>query len=239
MREVEVSARLTRAVTFDLDFTLWDLEGVLHRAEALQHAYLADHYPEVGRRFDKEALRALRMRVFQEQPDLRHNVTELRKTTLRYIARECGYDESMAEEAFQVFIDARHDVAPYDDVEPLLARLKGRYVLGVITNGNADVRRLGIGEYFDFTVSPMEIGAAKPDRLIFEAACNRAGVEPEEVVHVGDDPEADVVGAARHGMLPVWLNRTGAIWPESLDRPSCIELSSLTEFDALRVPGVR
>jgi HAD superfamily hydrolase (TIGR01509 family) len=231
MPEAVTSPRVARAITFDLDFTLWDLEGVLHRAEALHYGYLADNYPEVARRYSQEALRTLRLRLYQEQPDLRHNVTELRKATLRLVADACGYDETMVERAFQIFIDARHEVAPYDDVEPLLARLRGRYVLGVITNGNADVRRLGIGGYFDFTVSPMEIGAAKPDRLIFEAACHRAGVDPAEAIHVGDDPEADVVGAARYGMLPVWLNRAGTAWPEALEQPACIELSSLTELD--------
>jgi HAD superfamily hydrolase (TIGR01509 family) len=231
MTEPTVPARRVRAITFDLDFTLWDLEGVLHRAETLQYRYLAARYPEVARRYTAAGLQALRLRLYKERSDLRHDVTELRKAALRRVAAECGYDETMVAQAFQVFIDARHEVRLYDDVEPLLARLRGRYVIGVITNGNADVRRFGIGEHFDFVLSPMEIGAAKPDRVIFEAACHRAGVEPAEAVHVGDDPEADVVGAARYGMLPVWLNRTGAVWPQTLTRPACVELASLAELD--------
>jgi len=222
-----------RALTFDLDFTLWDLEGVLHRAEALQYDYLVRHYPEVGRRFTKETLPALRWEIYQQRKDLRYNVTELRKELLRQIAADCGYDETMVEGAFQVFLDARHDVKLYDDAVPLLQRLRGRYVLGVITNGNADVSRLGIGEFFDFTLSPMDVGAAKPDRIIFEAACHRAGYEPEEIIHIGDDPEADVIGAANYGMVPVWLNRLDSDWPQAMDQPPCIELSSLTQIDQL------
>lgn len=219
-----------RAITFDLDFTLWDLEGVLHRAEALQHEYLISNYPEVGRWYSNEAVRSLRMELFKERKDLRYNVTELRKAVLRRIAAECGYGEELVEGAFQVFLDARHDVKLYDDTRPLLERLQGRYVLGVITNGNADVHRLGVGEYFDFALSPMDVGAAKPDRIIFEAACHRAGFEPEEIAHIGDDPEADVIGSANYGMQSVWLNRTGVAWPAAMERPECIELTGLAEL---------
>lgn len=233
MTESRKSASTVRAITFDLDFTLWDLEGVLHRAEALQYSYLAANYPEVTRRYSVEELQTLRFRVYEQRADLRYNVTELRKEALRCVAAECGYEQSMAEQAFQVFLDARHEVKLYDDAHPVLERLHGRYVLGVITNGNADVRRFGIGKYFDFSLSPMDIGAAKPDRLIFEAACHRAGVDPTEVVHIGDDPEADVVGAAGYGMVPVWLNRTRAEWPQELIRPAHIELNSLTGLDAV------
>src|SRR5690606_30266894 len=151
-----------RAITFDLDFTLWDLEGVIHRAEMLQYQFLCQHYPEVGRRYSAEAFQALRFRLHEQRPDLRYNATLLRQEALRTVAIECGYDESLVKQAFQVFLDARHDVKLYDDTVPLLERLHGRYVLGVITNGNADVRRLGLGGYFDFTLSPMEVGAAKP-----------------------------------------------------------------------------
>ncbi|NLO79364.1 MAG: HAD-IA family hydrolase [Xanthomonadaceae bacterium] len=225
-----------RAITFDLDFTLWDLEGVIHRAEMLQYQFLCQHYPEVGRRYSAEAFQALRFRLHEQRPDLRYNVTLLRQEALRTVAIECGYDESLVKQAFQVFLDARHDVKLYDDTVPLLERLHGRYVLGVITNGNADVRRLGLGGYFDFTLSPMEVGAAKPDRLIFEAACNRAGFEPGEIVHIGDDPEADVIGAAGYGMVAVWLNRHRLQWPAELPRPDCIELPTLAALERVLQP---
>src|SRR5690625_866443 len=159
------SAAPVRAITFDLDYTLWDLAGVLHSAERLQHGYLAEHFPEAARRYSHAALQALRFEVYRQRTDLRYNVTELRKAVLRQVAGECGYGEDMVEQAFQVFLDARHQVRLYQDVEPLLKRLHGHYVLGVITNGNADVRRFGIGKYFDFALMPMDIGAAKPDRL--------------------------------------------------------------------------
>lgn len=224
-----------RAITFDLDYTLWDLGHVLPRAEQRQYDYLVANYPRVCERYSLEDFTALRLQLAEQRADLRHNVTELRREVLRTTALACGYDDSLVDPAFQVFIDARHEVEPFEDALPLLESLKGRYVLGVITNGNADVRRLGLGGYFDFAVSPMDVGAAKPDRVIFEAACNRAGVQPEQVVHIGDEPQSDVIGAARYGMVPVWLRRPGLAWgwPEGLERCEHIELDSLSAFGEL------
>ena len=216
-----------RAVTFDLDFTLWDLTGVIARAEELSHQHLAAHYPEAARRYPLQAQRELRSRLADERPDLRYNVTELRQETLRQIARASGYGEAMVREAFEVFLEARHRVSVYADVGPTLEALRGRYVLGAVTNGNADLRRLGLGAYFDFSLSAVEVGAAKPSHLIFEAACSRAGVEPRAAAHVGDEPETDVLGAARHGMLPVWLNRAGHAWPEAVETVDHLELPDL------------
>lgn len=219
-----------RAVTFDLDFTLWDLSQVIVRAEELTHGFLAEHYPEAARRYTVEQVRELRSRLAEQRPELRHNVTELRRAALAQVARDSGYGDSLVEEAFRVFLDARHDVVLYDDVRPTLEALRGRFVLGAVTNGNADLRRVGLGAYFDFSLSAVEVGAAKPSHLIFEAACSRAGVDPAAMAHVGDEVESDVVGAAGHGMVPVWLNRTGAPWPATVEPLSHVELPDLASL---------
>lgn len=222
-----------RAITFDLDYTLWDLSGVLHQAEADMYAFLARVYPKVTERYSDEALRALRSELYERRQDLRYNVTELRKAALAQVADECGYGETLVEEAFEVFLEGRHKVKLFPDTLPLLRRLEGRYVIGVITNGNADVARLGLRGHFDFVLSPMDVGAAKPDRVIFEAACHRAGVEPERVMHVGDEPEADIVGAADYGMQAVWMNRAGSPWPQEFARRPHLQVSSLRELERL------
>jgi len=59
----------------------------------------------------------------------------------------------------------------------------------------------------------------------------RAGLAPRHAVHVGDDPEADVEGARRAGVAPVWLNRYGDNWPRASQEPLAIR--SLVELDVL------
>ena len=109
--------------------------------------------------------------------------------------------------------DRRNAVELFAEVRPVLERLAQRYTLASLSNGNADVRLIGLDDVFSFSLNAMDVGAAKPDRRMFESACARLGARPAQVVHVGDDPEHDVQGAANAGFRTVWLNRTGRDWP--------------------------
>ena len=226
-----------KAITFDLDFTLWDLTGVIDRAEERAQGFLAERYPEVARRFGVQALRDLRDQLAAENAVLRHNVTELRKAVFRRAGETLGYRhaelDTLVEDTYTVFLEARHEVVLYEDTLPALEALHGRFVIGAVTNGNADVRRLRLDRYFDFVVSAVEVGAAKPSHLIFDVVGHRAGVSPAEVAHIGDDPESDVVGAARNGLQAVWLNRTAARWPSELERVPYRECRGLQELCAM------
>lgn len=220
-----------QAVTFDLDFTLWDLTGVLHHAEAVSQRLLEQRYPEVAERYDAEGLRQLRDAIAERRADLRHDVTALRREALRVAGAEAGYAGAalsrLVEAAFETFLEARHEVAFYDDAMPVLEALRGRVRLGAVTNGNADVRRLGLERYFDFAISAVEIGAAKPARLVFEAAAHRAGAAPGRIVHVGDDVHSDVTGAAAYGMQAVWLNRAAEPWPKAVPEVPHVQVPDL------------
>ncbi len=237
MIELPAAWRGVRAISFDLDYTLWDLAGVIEQAEQTAHDYLARYYPRVAERYGSaRQLVEKRLQLLERQPQLRHNVTAWRREALAELARECGYQQRLVDEAFDVFLEARHRIVPYQDALPVLGYLRRHYTLGVITNGNADVHRLGLGHYFDFVVSAVDIGSAKPDHLIFEAACHRAGVAPAQMLHIGDEPHCDVYGAARYGMQAVWLNRHGRVWPPELDRVPHVEIDSLQALAALPGP---
>ncbi len=233
MSEWTAALAEVRAISFDLDFTLWDLGGVIQRAEQRMREFLAQSYPRTVEHLDSEALAERRRMLLKQRPELRHNVTAWRKAGLAELAALAGYGETLVEEAFAVFLDARHEVTPYPDTVPLLEALRPHYRLGVITNGNADVHRIGLGGYFDFVVSAVDIGAAKPDHLIFEAAHHRAGVMPEQILHVGDEPESDVFGAASYGMRAAWIDRDGREWPEGLPLVPHMKLDSLQALGAL------
>ena len=200
-------------VTFDLDDTLWEVGPVIMRAEARFYDWLAERCPRVTDAHSVEQLTAHRRRFMQRFPDERHDLTGLRKRWLQHVFETFGYDESTVEDAFRVFWEHRNAVELFDEVPEAMASLRERYALGVITNGNACVDFIGIGHWFDFVVSAERAGAAKPEPRIFEAALECAGVDAGRVVHVGDDPENDVRGAARAGMRTVWVNPRLAPWP--------------------------
>jgi 2-haloalkanoic acid dehalogenase type II len=197
-----------RALTFDLDDTLWDNRSVLMTAEQTLYDWLAGNYPRIAARYSLEDLRQLRIELMREKPDLRHHISDLRRQSLRLAARSVGYDDSLVEPAFTVFLEARHRVTLYADVTPALQRLRAAgYRLGSITNGNADVHRLGIGHLFDFSLTAESVGRAKPHPRLFEEACRLASATPGELAHVGDEAATDLAGGRAAGVRVIWMNR--------------------------------
>jgi 2-haloalkanoic acid dehalogenase type II len=196
------------ALTFDLDDTLWDNRPVLMTAERVLYDWLCQHYPRIKQRYRLEDMWSLRQDLLLRNPELHHDVTTLRKESLRIAAQSSGYDNSLVEPAFAVFIEARHRITLYSDVEPALHKLRNAgYSLGTITNGNADVERLGLGQLFDFSLSASSTGKSKPHPHMFEEACRRAHVSTAELAHIGDEAGTDLAGAHNAGVTAIWMNR--------------------------------
>ncbi len=225
-----------RVISLDLDDTLWPVAPVIAAAEQALFGWLEVRCPQSVTGHSVESMRALRARVAAQFPDRSHDLTFLRRQALveqfaaaGVGAAGAGHAQSLADEALEVFLAARNRVEFYSDVRPSLVRLRASYRLIAVSNGNADLKRCGIGDLFDGHVTAIAAGAAKPDARIFEALKRMAGVSAAQVLHVGDDPLADVVGAMRAGMQAVWLNRESRRWPEEL-APPARTVSTLSEI---------
>ncbi|MEM9209257.1 MAG: HAD family hydrolase [Pseudomonadota bacterium] len=221
-----------RAISLDLDDTLWEVGPVIRRAETELWRWLALHYPRVTARFSPETAFELRRQIAEAHVDMAHDFRFLRKRVLAQMADEAGYGEHMVDAAYEVFDVARNCVELFPDVEPALGSLFERYTVIAVTNGNASLQRIGIDHLFHDAVSAADAGVAKPHPGIFAAAVDKAGVEPGEVLHVGDHPELDVVGAARAGLRTAWINRTDADWPAQLPAPDAV-VTTMTELGQL------
>ena len=116
----------------------------------------------------------------------------------------------------------RNDVEVFPEVRPTLAALHDNYRVIAVTNGNANLNRIGIEHLFHQVISASVIGAAKPARHIFDAAVKAGGAGAEQTLHVGDHPEIDVVGARDAGLKTIWVNRHDVDWPNHLQRPDGI-----------------
>ncbi|HXQ31017.1 MAG TPA: HAD-IA family hydrolase [Steroidobacteraceae bacterium] len=207
-----------RAVSLDLDNTLWDTPPVLVRAEAALRMWLLTHAPRIAEQFSSADLQQLRLALASAEPALSHDLSWLRTETLRRAALAAGYPASVADAAFEVFLRERNAIEPFAEVPAALARLARRVPLYAVSNGNACVYRVGIGTFFRGAVDAAAAGAAKPDGRIFARLIALAAVAPGEILHVGDDAIADVQGARAAGLQTVWMNRRGAPWPADLPR---------------------
>lgn len=206
-----------RALTLDLDDTLWPIWPTIHRAEAVLQTWFLQHAPATAARFDIEAMRALRLRVAEEHPDRAHDLGFLRLESIRVAMRQAGDDPGRAGAAFERFLEERQRVEFYPDALPALERLARRFPLLALSNGNADLRRVGLAPLFVGAVSASSFGVAKPHASIFHEACRQLGVAPAEVLHVGDDLQLDVDGALKAGLRAVWVLRESGQGPSAPD----------------------
>lgn len=206
-----------KVITFDLDNTLWDVEPALLAAEEAQREWLLAHRPGAIEDYDHERLWAFKKALWARHPELAHHVSQMRIQFLYELQLQAGYEEDAArkgaELAFAVFLRHRQAVVPYAEALEVLEGLAGRYTLGALTNGNADIYKTDVGEYFDFAFLAEEVGASKPAPDMFHAALAIAGVQPAEMVHVGDNPAHDIQPAQALGMHTVWMNSQGEEWP--------------------------
>lgn len=123
----------------------------------------------------------------------------------------------------------------YDDVARLLTAARDAGIrTALVTNGPGAVQRgkleaVGLTDAFDAVLISAEVGAAKPDVRIFEAALAELGVAPERAWHIGDTLAFDIAGARAAGVESVWLNRDGAVRGAAEAEPHR-EITALSEL---------
>ncbi len=213
-----------KVITFDLDNTLWDVEVVIANAERRMRSWLVEHVPEYPQLFPPEAIKDLRSEVVGRHPEFKHDLSKLREEILFEAILRCGYAQAQArlyaQEAFQRFFEARHEVEFFEGALETLAVLADQYVLGALTNGNADFQKLKLDSYFSFGYSAASVGAGKPEPHMFRAALKHTGASARETVHVGDHLVDDIQGAAGVGMHTIWVNLTGSPPPTETAAPT-------------------
>jgi FMN hydrolase / 5-amino-6-(5-phospho-D-ribitylamino)uracil phosphatase len=196
-----------KAISLDLDETLWPIMPTIIRAEQLTNEWIAANAPSVTAKFDNKAMRALREQLQAEDPIRKIDLLKARRDTLLHAFAECGEVSDKALQALEVFVEARQVVTLFDDALAFLEAVTARFPVAALSNGFADVHVVGIGKYFKTSVSAHIVGIAKPDRRIFDITAQALGVANDEVLHIGDDFELDVQGALAAGMQAYHVSR--------------------------------
>lgn len=206
-----------RGISLDLDDTLWPIWPTIERAEEVLHSWLLREAPRTADLLvTPGVLRELREATERERSDLAHDLSALRRESIRAALRRAGEDPALADPAFDAFFAERQRVTLYEDALPALQWLSERYPLVAISNGNADVHLTGVGQWFRGAFSARAFGSGKPQAPIFHAAAAHIGLAPQQVLHVGDDASLDVLGAINAGMQAAWLVRDQRPWEHEM-----------------------
>ena len=217
-------------ISFDADGTLWDFEDVMWHALGCALEELRRLVPSAPDSLSIETLIAIRDRVAEDHKDrgMTHEVMRLEafKRTLQFIGMP---NDNLAAHLNTLYLKHRfEDIQLFDDVVPTLNALQGRYMMGLLSNGNTYPERCGLKGYFQFVVFAQDYGIQKPDPRLFEIAIEQAGCSKHQLLHVGDSFQNDIIGARQAGVRSVWLNRQGGN-NDTGQQPDC-EISSLREL---------
>ena len=209
---------------FDLDHTLWDFER--SSAESLTEVYHTFNVAELGAEsLDTFISTYLRIN-YQLWRELERNViphTHIREHRFRLVMEELGVqattDYRPMEETYidllptkSYLMDGALDVLDY-------VQAKG-YTLHILTNGfdvvqGKKMQSAGIYDYFTHLITNEKAQSRKPDPRIFEYALACAAAPCHECLMIGDNWEADILGAKRFGMDTVYYNPAGTSFDEA------------------------
>lgn len=217
-----------RAVTFDADGTLWDFVTVAGEATQQIIERLSRDYPQFSA--GVEELVTTHRQVLETSPAGTSYAAMRREALHRFVRQYVGDEPGLGDVLTDDFFAYRDSADRlFDDVEPMLDALGDDLVLGVVTSGTTSWRRTSIGDRFDFWLAADQTGIRKPDPRVFRMAAAAADCRVGDIVHVGDESEADIVGAKRAGARAVLIDRTG----EATDERADAVIRSLSELPGL------
>jgi HAD superfamily hydrolase (TIGR01549 family) len=232
----------------DIKAIFFDLDGTLRHSVPSGGEVFTDYVVTLGLQVNNEArLRAMRWEhlYWANSVDLRDDLLahsgETEKFWIEYSRRRLialGASEEWAVEfAPKTSVHMGEFYKPEsiipDDVRRTLPQLKeAGYILGVISNRDKPFQDLlndhGIGEFFDFSLAAGEVNVFKPEPGVFEHGLQRVNLSAQEVIYVGDNYYADVVGARSAGLTPVLYDPLG-IFPD----PDCATIRSFDELNSI------
>ena len=221
-----------KLITFDLDDTFWDIKSTIVNAEINSRKWIEDRIERKIEWGTIDDFLKIRNELIKDNPALNYDLGLLRKKiisyhTQKYFRNQKDLDEFI-EEAFMFFLEERHKVKFFDDVITVLEKLSSKYKLGVLTNGNADIKKLGIDHMFEFSLSSMDVKSNKPDQGHFVKAKELSQISFQNTLHVGDHPVNDVYGARELGINVMWFNLNNLVW--DIDGNPPIQFKKWSEF---------
>lgn len=221
--------RQFKAISFDLDDTLYNNHPIIEKAEQNFIVYLKTTYPALSE-LDARKWGLYKDLLVKENPTLLHDVSQWRKEVTIRVMSIYGIPMvdaiKYATTALEHFLMLRSDfTVPTKSIE-LLEQLAKHYPLIAITNGNVDVNRIGLQDRFQFVLKAGKKLKSKPHKDLFEQAAQQLEIRVNDILHVGDHLITDVYGAQNNHAQAVWFNPNSTTLDGAKLLPS-LEISTL------------
>jgi putative hydrolase of the HAD superfamily len=219
---------MIKAVLFDLDGTLLD------RANSLS-AFLVDQHACFSHRLGAAGLEPWRSRFLALDQDGHVHKSIVYKAILSEFGGEAAADADLLDDYRQHCCEHARG---FPGITHTLAALREKGLkLGIVSNGETafqmrNINAVGLETLVDVILVSEAEGLRKPDAALFQRAADRLVVKVEECLFVGDNPDADILGAHAAGMRTAWFT-VGEIWPEALGPNPGHQIRELAQVLAL------
>jgi HAD superfamily hydrolase (TIGR01509 family) len=224
-----------RAISFDLDDTLYDNMPYIYEAERGLSEYITQYYP-VASVITQTQWQDIRTTALKEQPKLFNDLGLLRATVMTKGFLLAGMPSHLISEAvtdcFDYFYFKRSDFKVHKSARKILKKLAKKLPIAAITNGNVNCKAIGIEKYFSCIVHAGSSHQMKPHRAMFDYVSASLNIPNENILHVGDDLEKDIQGATDAGYQTAWLavNRSMHLRNEEVSILPHVQLSELKDL---------
>lgn len=223
---------MIKAITFDLDDTLWPVAPTIQTAEKQSYSWLSQTAAKFSETFTAQSFLEYRIDYAKENPQLKHLISDMRIASTSAALQQSGYSRSksmfIAIQSAAIFMRYRNQVTPFQGAVTLLNTLKKNYLLGTLSNGNANITKTEFSKIFDFSFSAEQLNSSKPEPALFLAGISAAKCKASELVHVGDSISHDILGAKSLGINTIWLNLDEKVCPPEGD--PTVEINNLSDL---------
>jgi putative hydrolase of the HAD superfamily len=205
-----------KAMTFDLDDTLYNNEPIIRHAERVLQAYLESHHSDAAKLTQKQWW-DLKRAAISRDPRLASDMGQLRRIVLtaalsgtpaNSLSIAPSQDNALNQavnKCFDCFYDARSDFKLDPIFHETLLKVSTHIPLIGITNGNVNADKIGINGCFETILHASVSRPMKPAKDMFDEAANILEIEPKHILHVGDNLIKDVYGAINAGYQAAWF----------------------------------
>lgn len=198
-----------KAITFDLDDTLYDNRLVIKRAEKKLIHFLNQSHPKLLK-FTHQNYQFYRKQLLLKYPKIYFNISDWRQQSILLSIKSFGIESRLAilisRQAMSLVNFWRNQINISTDTHYVLKLLSAKLPLIAITNGDANMKECNINQYFSEIFRSGVNGPPKPYANMYDLAAKKLNLLPNEILHIGDSLNTDVLGAINYGMQACWLN---------------------------------